>query len=178
MWDRSSIIDITHSFILAFCTPFFYLVPMSIVDSMVRHSPALEALPQRLSGGLPVVVQVLFAVIIIDFISYWRHRLMHCRWLWPIHAIHHSSKRLDWLSTERFRHLDHKYGAEPVVVRAGSGASGGFPAAILQLFYSCQYTSRLWCCRLRVCQPALSSLAPQQGRVGCQQELLHVFLLY
>lgn len=106
-WDRSSVIDISYSFILAFCTPFFYLIPISIVEQLVQLSPALETLPERLSSGVPFVVQLLIALFIIDFIGYWRHRMMHSRWLWPIHAVHHCSKRLDWLSTERFHVLNY-----------------------------------------------------------------------
>jgi sterol desaturase/sphingolipid hydroxylase (fatty acid hydroxylase superfamily) len=107
MWDRSSAIDISYSFILAACTPVFYLAPMAIVAAMVEHIPALEMLPERLSGDIPFFIQVLIGLFIMDFIGYWRHRLMHCRWLWPIHAIHHCSKRLDWLSTERFHVLNY-----------------------------------------------------------------------
>ncbi len=107
LWDRSSAIDISYSFILAFCTPFFYLLPIAIVDRLVQLNPTLATLPERLSDGIPLLVQVLIAVFIIDFIGYWRHRLMHTRWLWPIHAIHHSSKRMDWLSTERFHVLNY-----------------------------------------------------------------------
>jgi sterol desaturase/sphingolipid hydroxylase (fatty acid hydroxylase superfamily) len=29
------------------------------------------------------------------------------KWLWPIHAIHHCSSRLNWLSTERFHVLNY-----------------------------------------------------------------------
>ena len=29
------------------------------------------------------------------------HRLFHRRWLWRFHAIHHSSRTVDWLSTAR-----------------------------------------------------------------------------
>jgi sterol desaturase/sphingolipid hydroxylase (fatty acid hydroxylase superfamily) len=107
MWDRSSVIDISYSFILAFCTPFFYLVPISIVDSLVQQNPTLASFPSQLSEGIPLLLQVLIAVFIIDFIGYWRHRMMHTKWLWPIHAIHHCSKRLDWLSNERFHFLNY-----------------------------------------------------------------------
>jgi sterol desaturase/sphingolipid hydroxylase (fatty acid hydroxylase superfamily) len=47
-------------------------------------------------------LQLLIATFLIDLTGYWRHRLMHTRFLWPFHAIHHSSKELDWLSNERF----------------------------------------------------------------------------
>lgn len=52
-------------------------------------------------------VQIFLAVFLVDFLGYWRHRLMHSGFLWPFHTIHHSSKQIDWLSTERVHPLDH-----------------------------------------------------------------------
>ena len=46
------------------------------------------------------------AVFIGDFISYWRHRLEHTRWLWPAHAIHHSDTEMTWLTLSRFHPLN------------------------------------------------------------------------
>ena len=48
-----------------------------------------------------LIVQVLIALFILDFFGYWRHRLMHSKHLWPFHSIHHCSRQVDWLSTER-----------------------------------------------------------------------------
>jgi hypothetical protein len=48
-----------------------------------------------------LIVQVLIALFILDFFGYLRHRLMHSKYLWPFHSIHHSSRQIDWLSTER-----------------------------------------------------------------------------
>ena len=47
-------------------------------------------------------VQLFLAILLVDFVGYWRHRWMHTRYLWPFHAIHHSPRQLDWLSNERF----------------------------------------------------------------------------
>ena len=44
----------------------------------------------------------LAVVFVSDFISYWRHRLEHSRWLWPAHAIHHSDTDVGWLTLARF----------------------------------------------------------------------------
>ncbi len=52
-------------------------------------------------------LQILIAVFLIDFVGYWRHRFMHTRYLWPFHTIHHSSRQVDWLSTERFHPVNH-----------------------------------------------------------------------
>jgi sterol desaturase/sphingolipid hydroxylase (fatty acid hydroxylase superfamily) len=51
------------------------------------------------AGSLPTFVAVVF---IGDFVSYWRHRLEHTRWLWPAHAIHHSDTQMTWLTLARF----------------------------------------------------------------------------
>lgn len=101
-WDTSSWLDITYSFVLAFLTPVFYAVAIGFSDGLIQLSPGLKSIPATLSGEWPFAVKLIVAVFLIDLVSYWRHRLMHTKWLWPIHAIHHSSIRLDWLSTERF----------------------------------------------------------------------------
>jgi sterol desaturase/sphingolipid hydroxylase (fatty acid hydroxylase superfamily) len=56
---------------------------------------------QTWAASLPIVVQVPLILFIGDFLAYWTHRLFHGRWLWPFHAIHHSSTTVDWLSSVR-----------------------------------------------------------------------------
>ncbi len=107
LWDKSSLIDLGNSFILAFCTPFFLILPMGVVDKLIQLNPAVTTLSIDLANHMSLGLQVLIAVFVIDFIGYWRHRLMHTRWLWPIHSIHHCSKRMDWLANERFHVLNY-----------------------------------------------------------------------
>ena len=40
-------------------------------------------------------------LVLGDLIGYWVHRWFHSRRLWRFHAVHHSSRRLDWLSALR-----------------------------------------------------------------------------
>lgn len=55
----------------------------------------------------PTWLQTVEIVFIGDFLSYWIHRLFHhTPWLWPFHAIHHSSEQLDWLSATRVHPVD------------------------------------------------------------------------
>ncbi len=52
--------------------------------------------------GWPAWVQIVFAFLIADFLSYWIHRAYHCfPALWAFHVVHHTSEELDWLSTSR-----------------------------------------------------------------------------
>jgi len=57
-------------------------------------------------NGWNLGLQLLLSLFIVDLAAYWRHRLMHTRFFWPFHAIHHSSKNLDWLSNERFHPIN------------------------------------------------------------------------
>ena len=50
---------------------------------------------------LPLVAQIPLAVLFADFASYWIHRAFHHGWLWRLHAVHHSSRALDWLAGVR-----------------------------------------------------------------------------
>ena len=48
----------------------------------------------------------LVTLAVSDFVGYWRHRLMHTKHLWPIHAAHHSDRNLTFLSLLRFHPLN------------------------------------------------------------------------
>ena len=57
-------------------------------------------------GSLPHWLQGLAIVFIGDFMGYWTHRWLHTGRMWKIHAIHHSSEELDWLSSVRVHPLN------------------------------------------------------------------------
>jgi sterol desaturase/sphingolipid hydroxylase (fatty acid hydroxylase superfamily) len=68
-----------------------------------EHAPLLNWWPHQLPTGVQAVVMVLGA----DFLRYWLHRTSHkTPWLWRLHAVHHSPKRLYWLNVGRFHPLD------------------------------------------------------------------------
>lgn len=39
--------------------------------------------------------------VLVDYLYYWNHRVLHTHFLWPTHALHHSSHVLDVFSTAR-----------------------------------------------------------------------------
>lgn len=51
--------------------------------------------------ALPFAAQLALGLLVADFLSYWMHRAFHRGRLWSFHAVHHSSPRLDWLSSVR-----------------------------------------------------------------------------
>ncbi|HET7291406.1 MAG TPA: sterol desaturase family protein [Vicinamibacteria bacterium] len=57
--------------------------------------------------GLPLVAQFLCAVLVADLAQYAVHRAFHqVPQLWRFHAIHHSSRDLDWLAGSRLHVVD------------------------------------------------------------------------
>lgn len=44
---------------------------------------------------VPYAVAFLLNFVAIDYLYYWNHRLLHSRWLWPVHAVHHTPQRMD-----------------------------------------------------------------------------------
>jgi len=55
---------------------------------------------------MPLPAAVIVFYIIIDFSFYWAHRLMHTKYFWPFHTVHHSQEQLTVLTTARFHILD------------------------------------------------------------------------
>src|SRR5581483_7980073 len=57
---------------------------------------------QRAIQGLPLVVETLLVLLVADLIQYWTHRAYHeIPFLWRFHAVHHSTKTLDWMAGSR-----------------------------------------------------------------------------
>jgi sterol desaturase/sphingolipid hydroxylase (fatty acid hydroxylase superfamily) len=55
----------------------------------------------------PILIQLLFAILIVDFFKYWYHRWTHeVPLLWRYHTIHHSLDRLEMLRASYFYPID------------------------------------------------------------------------
>ncbi len=54
----------------------------------------------------PLWLQGIEVALLLDLSSYWIHRLFHRGRLWPFHAVHHSSRRLTWLSSVRLHPIN------------------------------------------------------------------------
>ena len=83
-------------------TTFLILLPAT----QLTHVLGNEGLQQAM-GSLPWLVQFFLAVLVADLAEYWIHRALHeVPWLWRFHAIHHSSKALDWIAGSRAHIVD------------------------------------------------------------------------
>jgi sterol desaturase/sphingolipid hydroxylase (fatty acid hydroxylase superfamily) len=56
---------------------------------------------------LPLWQQCVLILLIQDVILYASHRIFHSRMAWKFHAVHHSPKVVDWMTTARFHPVNH-----------------------------------------------------------------------
>ena len=83
-------------------TTFLILLPAIQLTSLLN----LPVVP-RMVGHLPWLVQFLLAVVVADLAEYFIHRAFHkVPFMWRFHAIHHSSKSLDWIAGSRSHIVD------------------------------------------------------------------------
>lgn len=71
----------------------------------------------------PLALQVMGAFVVWEFVIYWQHRLLHHGRLWHVHAVHHSSRGLDWLSTYRAHPIEILFYLIPMPILFGLGFS-------------------------------------------------------
>jgi sterol desaturase/sphingolipid hydroxylase (fatty acid hydroxylase superfamily) len=81
---------------------FFTLLPATLVaQSFHANFSGLDP------SALPLAVEVFGIMLVADISQYWVHRSFHrISWAWPFHAIHHSSREMDWLAGSRLHVVD------------------------------------------------------------------------
>ena len=67
---------------------------------------SIPALPASTWETVPWPILLLLTLLLRDFADYWNHRLMHMRWIWPIHAVHHSDTHVNFLTSYRIHFLE------------------------------------------------------------------------
>ena len=89
-------------------TSFLILLPATQLTAVLNIASVTAVI-----GQLPWLLQFFLAVVVADLAEYVIHRAFHeVPFLWGFHAIHHSSKALDWIAGSRSHLVDD------VVVRA------------------------------------------------------------
>lgn len=74
---------------------------------------------------------VLLGVLLLDLGSYVRHRLMHWRWLWRVHRVHHSDEQMNWTTEFRFHPIEILMG---LVIRSGVVLLFGLPPVAIAVY--------------------------------------------
>ncbi len=74
-------------------------------DEKLAESRILNGYPPL--SDLPILVQSLLILLLLDFVQYWLHRFFHGKELWKFHAIHHMPEEVDWHTAARFHPVNY-----------------------------------------------------------------------
>lgn len=92
--------------------------------------PGLALRP--LVGVAPPVVPMLIGIVLFDIAVYWAHRWAHeVPFLWRFHSVHHSTRRLDWVSGFRNHPFDGVFLAPAFVLLLAAGFSAEFTGVLV-----------------------------------------------
>jgi sterol desaturase/sphingolipid hydroxylase (fatty acid hydroxylase superfamily) len=89
-----------------------HVVP--VLDGFLASQGWTHILYRDAAAGWPLGLQIVAALVVIDFVQWCVHNMLHrVSWLWPIHQVHHSVKdgEMDWIVAFRFSWL------EPVIYK-------------------------------------------------------------
>lgn len=114
---------------------------LTIVLAVLIGASSLAWLPglalRPLVAALPGWWYFLTAFVAFDVLAYWTHRLAHTVPLfWRFHAVHHSTRHLDWISGFRTHPIDGVFMAPAYVFLVAAGFSLEITGAlaVLQFF--------------------------------------------
>ncbi len=82
-------------------------LPILAAGFLLSLLQGLPHMPRSFWDDTPWLVRALVALISFDLANYTMHRLAHAnRWIWPLHAVHHSDTDLHFLSANRAHILE------------------------------------------------------------------------
>ena len=72
-----------------------FLVGLPYFKALMRIMASLKIQQPHLLATLPVAVQIVIGLVVVDLFSYLWHRTVHTnRFLWAFHSVHHSQREL------------------------------------------------------------------------------------
>jgi sterol desaturase/sphingolipid hydroxylase (fatty acid hydroxylase superfamily) len=150
--------DVTYYFFNATVTKFVTAIVIGVIVLLGARAIGqslsaddLRGLTERetLVSELPTLVQFGLLVVIADFVGYWSHRLFHFDpRLWRVHAVHHSSRQVDWLAAVRVHPLNdlatNVVQALPLLLIGFDFAAFGGYVAVLTVFAISLHSNVPW----------------------------------
>jgi sterol desaturase/sphingolipid hydroxylase (fatty acid hydroxylase superfamily) len=97
--------DLTHFLVNHFLVGLTLLVVNYLIHRVFGW--AIYAPLQAWIQALPFAVELFACLLVADLVQYWTHRAYHeVPFLWRFHAVHHSTKVMDWMAGSRLHLLE------------------------------------------------------------------------
>ena len=119
---------------LWFLGPLLFAIYVDNILASVRtgyQSLGIPTLSAAVWKDVPTPFVMLLAFVAHDFCDYWNHRFMHLRWVFPVHAVHHSDTDVNGLTTFRVHGMETIVMQTSYILLMSWMNIPGEPAAIL-----------------------------------------------
>ncbi len=109
---KGLIVDLLYGLVIPVLSQYVFIFYLAIGFGIFFYSASQDELSNYLANGhgylstLPIWIQAAIVFILSDILLYWLHRLFHGPKMWKFHAVHHSSKVIDFLSSQRFHPIN------------------------------------------------------------------------
>jgi sterol desaturase/sphingolipid hydroxylase (fatty acid hydroxylase superfamily) len=119
---RELVTDLCYWFIIPLITRYLRIGLLVVGAALLFGITTGEGLVEFYDNGhgplseLPLWVQGVVFFVASDVLLYWIHRGFHRPAMWKYHAVHHSSKDVDWISAARFHPINLFLGSVAVDV--------------------------------------------------------------
>lgn len=74
---------------------------LNFLSHLFFEQLSLPHLSKDLWVNIPSAFIFIFALFALDFQNYWSHRLLHTKYFWGVHALHHSDAHMTWTTSYR-----------------------------------------------------------------------------
>jgi len=101
---ESAKVNIGVLLVNAACGPLIYFLVEPI--GSLYASLGIPSVPAQAWAGVFVLLPALASVFLTDFVNYWHHRLMHTKWYWPVHSVHHTETDINFTTVFRVHLLE------------------------------------------------------------------------
>jgi sterol desaturase/sphingolipid hydroxylase (fatty acid hydroxylase superfamily) len=78
----------------------------TFLSNKVYAAYGLPHIPTEAWDALPVWSVWLLVFVLLDFSNFVRHKVLHSKFLWGLHALHHSDEHLTWTTNYRVHVLE------------------------------------------------------------------------
>lgn len=96
--NRYSLKDRVPGLLMDTLGTFLAISLMWPLNSLWKHVAPFAVIPLwhwlKPLGFTGYALQFLVLIVVADFLAYWRHRMEHSRWWWPVHKVHHAPTEL------------------------------------------------------------------------------------
>ena len=107
-WNREALKSAGLNIGLMVFNSVFIVATAFAIDGVQVWFTSLElpTLPVEVWQDVWLIWPILAAIFLIDFVNYWHHRLMHTKWYWPVHAVHHADRHMNFTTLFRIHFLE------------------------------------------------------------------------